>query len=232
MIGVDKVTAIDHSDYEGAQLLIDLNQPLDSKHEGIGEFIFGGSVGDNVFDVGTYLRNISRLLAPGGRFICHETGRNTHDPYLVFTPSWFFDYFGVNGFSDCKLYVFEIQKYCSVYAYDIAVDRIQNHNFTRSYLKKVFWPNLFVGASFQVPIRLRRTCGLKLGSASIFNQNPFFEMASSHPEVLINIVLIAKKGPNSTWDKSPIQDKYRNEEQWASYLEDLARMKRSTRPWY
>jgi hypothetical protein len=49
----------------------------------------------------------------------------------------------------------------------------------RSYLKKVFWPNLFVGASFQVLEILMYSCGLKLGSASIFNQNPFFEMASS-----------------------------------------------------
>jgi len=40
---------------------------------------------------------------------------------------------------------------------------------TRSYLKKVFWPNLFVGASFQVLEILMYYCGLKLGSASIFD---------------------------------------------------------------
>ena len=49
----------------------------------------------------------------------------------------------------------------------------------RSYLKKVFWPNLFVGASFQVPIRRRRISGLNLGSAAILDQNLFFEIASN-----------------------------------------------------
>ena len=48
----------------------------------------------------------------------------------------------------------------------------------RSYLKNVFWPNLFGGASFQLPIRLRRTSGLKRGPAATLNQNPIFEIAS------------------------------------------------------
>jgi len=36
-----------------------------------------------------------------------------------------------------------------------------------------------IGASFQVLEILMYYCGLKLGSASIFDQNPFFEMASN-----------------------------------------------------
>ena len=49
---------------------------------------------------------------------------------------------------------------------------------TRSCLKKVFWPNLFVGASFQILEIRQYSSGLKRGPASILNQNPFFEMAS------------------------------------------------------
>jgi hypothetical protein len=52
-------------------------------------------------------------------------------------------------------------------------------NIIRSYLKKVFWPNLGVGSSFQVLDILEYACGLKLDSALILNQNPFFEMASN-----------------------------------------------------
>jgi len=48
-----------------------------------------------------------------------------------------------------------------------------------SYLKKVFWSDFFVDASFQIPIRLRWTCGWKLGLAANLNQNPIFEMAYS-----------------------------------------------------
>jgi len=48
----------------------------------------------------------------------------------------------------------------------------------RSYLKKVFWPNLFVGCSVQILEILEYSSGLNLAAASILNQNPFFEMAS------------------------------------------------------
>jgi hypothetical protein len=50
---------------------------------------------------------------------------------------------------------------------------------TRSQLKNVFWPNIFVGASFQILDNQQAACGLKLGPAAILNQNPIFEMASS-----------------------------------------------------
>ena len=51
---------------------------------------------------------------------------------------------------------------------------------TRSHLKKVFWPKLFVGASLQILEILMYSCGLKLDPVAILNQNPFFEMASIH----------------------------------------------------
>jgi hypothetical protein len=49
----------------------------------------------------------------------------------------------------------------------------------RSYLKKVFFPNLCVRPSFQVLDILEYACGLKLGPALTLSQNPIFEMASS-----------------------------------------------------
>jgi hypothetical protein len=49
----------------------------------------------------------------------------------------------------------------------------------RSYLKKVFWPNLYVGPSIQLLEILEYACGLKLGPALSLNQNPIFEMAST-----------------------------------------------------
>jgi len=48
----------------------------------------------------------------------------------------------------------------------------------RSYLKKVFWPNLFVGASFQILKILKYSSGLKRGPAAMLNQNSIFDMAS------------------------------------------------------
>jgi len=48
----------------------------------------------------------------------------------------------------------------------------------RSHLKNVFWPHIFVGASFQILDNQQVACGLKLGPAVILYQNPIFEMAS------------------------------------------------------
>jgi hypothetical protein len=50
----------------------------------------------------------------------------------------------------------------------------------RSYLKNVFWPNIFVGAAFQILDIQQYASGLKLGPAAILNQNPIFEMASNY----------------------------------------------------
>jgi hypothetical protein len=63
----------------------------------------------------------------------------------------------------------------------------------RTYLKNVFWPHIFVGASFQILDNHQVACGFKLGPAApvpakplfshgedgIWNQNPIFEMGSS-----------------------------------------------------
>jgi hypothetical protein len=66
--------------------------------------------------------------------------------------------------------------------------------YTRTHLKNVFWPNIFVGASLQILDIQQYACGLrptrgirsdgessnagKLGPAAILNQNPIFEMDS------------------------------------------------------
>ena len=46
------------------------------------------------------------------------------------------------------------------------------------HLKNVFWPNIFVGASFKILDIQQYACGFKLGPAAILNQNPIFETAS------------------------------------------------------
>ncbi len=55
---------------------------------------------------------------------------------------------------------------------------VEDDKNTRSYLKKVFCPNLCVGPSFQLLDILEYACGLILGPALTLSQNPIFEMAS------------------------------------------------------
>jgi hypothetical protein len=124
MLGVNLVHAIDHSDYEGADILVDLNRPIAPEYEGIADFIFGGSVLDNVFDPACYMRNITRMLRPGGRLIDVNACSFGEHPYLLISPAWYFDYCVLNRFVDCSLYVSEggpalSKDACHIYALDL-----------------------------------------------------------------------------------------------------------------
>jgi hypothetical protein len=107
MLGVKKVIAIDHTDYEGAEVIIDLNVPLPELHMNSVDFLFGGSVLDNIFDPATYMVNVSKLLRPGGRVFDQNVISQVHHPYLLVTPAWLLDYYVVNRFKNLQIYIAE-----------------------------------------------------------------------------------------------------------------------------
>lgn len=107
LLGVREVLAIDYSDYEGAEIILDLNQPLPAAHRASVDFLFGGSVLDNIFDPVTYLRNASDLLRPGGRLFEHDAISQHQHPYCLITPAWLLDYFVVNRYAACSVYLCE-----------------------------------------------------------------------------------------------------------------------------
>jgi SAM-dependent methyltransferase len=108
----DKVYAIDISDFEGAEIVTNLNNPIPANLESTCDFLLDGSTLDNIFDPVTGLRNIARLLKPGGRAFLNNLGNYSKQfngiPYTMFNPLWFYDYFVWNNFSD-------VHVYCSVY---------------------------------------------------------------------------------------------------------------------
>jgi hypothetical protein len=115
MLGVKEVRAIDHSDFEGADIILDLNLPIPEELAGQVRFLYGGSVLDNVFDPATYVKNVGRLLAPGGRLIDQNLGSFHLHPYSVVSPAWYFDYFTLNRFDDCKIYLIHAGPVTHVY---------------------------------------------------------------------------------------------------------------------
>ncbi len=105
-----RVSILDVSAYEGADVLWDLNVPIPDDWEGQFDFIFDGSCLDNIFDPASSLRNLSRLLKPGGRIVHIEHGTMVHGEYLMFPPDWFYDYYVVNRFADCKVSIAEFTR--------------------------------------------------------------------------------------------------------------------------
>jgi SAM-dependent methyltransferase len=68
-LGFGACETMDMSDYEGAQILHDLNAPVPDNLEGQFDFIFDGGTIEHVFNVPVALLNVFRMLRPGGRFV-------------------------------------------------------------------------------------------------------------------------------------------------------------------
>jgi SAM-dependent methyltransferase len=103
LMGIDRVMALDHSDYEGAEIVADLNMPLEISARA--DFIIDGSTLDNIFNPAQGLRNYAQLLRPGGRLLSANVYTSRFSPYSIVTPLWLLDYFVINGFVDCRVYI-------------------------------------------------------------------------------------------------------------------------------
>jgi SAM-dependent methyltransferase len=100
-----EIEALDISDYEDANIIHDMCKPLPKKYENAYDFIFNGSCLDNIFDPATAIKNISRLMKRSGRVIHIERVSRVHFAYIAFSLAWFHDYYAINNFKDCKVYL-------------------------------------------------------------------------------------------------------------------------------
>ncbi len=99
-----EVRASDVSDHEDADLIFDLAGKLPAETMEAFDFIYNGSVLDNVFDPVSCIRNISQMLKPDGVCFGYEGMAHSGPAYLKFSPEWFFDYYAINVFADAQLY--------------------------------------------------------------------------------------------------------------------------------
>lgn len=100
-----EVRACDVSYREQPDFIFDLGQNVPTDLLGRFDFIYNGSVLDNVFDPAACIRNLSRMLKANGVTFGYEGIAHSSAAYLKFSPDWFFDYFAINGFADCQVYV-------------------------------------------------------------------------------------------------------------------------------
>ncbi len=105
LFGARSVKALDHSPYEGADVIHDLRYPVPSNLHGIADFIVDGSTLDNVFTPSIVLQNYAKLLRPGGRLLMENAFSAHNTAYVMIPPMWYLDYFVMNKFVDCKVYI-------------------------------------------------------------------------------------------------------------------------------
>ena len=105
LLEVDHIEALDVSDYEGATIIHDLSQSIPASLVEAYDAVCDGGTMDNVFDPARALRALASMVRPGGRFVSVNMASNHLTPYVVFNPMWFFDFFVINGFADCHVYL-------------------------------------------------------------------------------------------------------------------------------
>ena len=145
LLGLNKLKFLDVTDYEGADIIHDLSDPLPENLLGTADIIIDGATLDNVFNPAQALISLAGMLRPGGRMFLYNVGSNHTCPYMILTPLWFYDYFIGNGFSRVLVYV-------SVFSKDGGTDRNvfvvepQNVAFLTSNITSVYSMTLLVVA--------------------------------------------------------------------------------------
>lgn len=170
LLGVETVNIMDVTDYEGADIIHDLNKQVPEYLEGQFDFIIDGGTFDHICDIRIAFENVVKMLKKEGRIFQWNAASNfTGSAYLSFGPDFFYDYYVVNQFSDCRVYLAE-------------VDEISQDEFWDIY----------------------RFDGL--------NQYGHFQS-----DRILMVLVLAEKGPSSTFHALPIQAQYRDESLWNAY---------------
>lgn len=120
-LGFADVTALDASDFEGAEIVHDLNRPVPAELRGRYDLVFNGGTLEHVFDVAGALRNVSDLLRVGGRAIHIAPVSNQIDHgFYSFSPTLLYDWATANEWTIHTAYVVQMRDWESpwtVYEY-------------------------------------------------------------------------------------------------------------------
>lgn len=102
---IETIDVLDVSEYEGANIVHDLNTPVGSALEGKYDFIYDSSVLDNIFSPATGITNIYRMMSSGGRYLGLNVSSFYPGAFAALPPEWFYAFFSVNECSDLKVYL-------------------------------------------------------------------------------------------------------------------------------
>jgi SAM-dependent methyltransferase len=103
--GAAVIKSLDFSDYEGADIVADLNVPLPSELSNKFDVVIDGGTTEHVYNVAIALENCSRLCKPGGQIIhiLPADNFNGHG-FWQFSAELFFSlYSSVNGYEDTEV---------------------------------------------------------------------------------------------------------------------------------
>ncbi|MBV8602403.1 MAG: hypothetical protein JO359_12645, partial [Candidatus Eremiobacteraeota bacterium] len=77
LLGIHEVEILDIDAYQGAEIVVDLNEPIPKKYHGRFRTVLDSGTMEHVFDVRTGFSNLVKLLAVGGRIV-HQNPCNNY----------------------------------------------------------------------------------------------------------------------------------------------------------
>ena len=101
LMGLGDATVLDVSDYEGADVIADLNVPVPENLRNRFGLILDGGTMEHVFDIRQGMANTVDMLRPGGTVV-HITPSNNYfnHGFVQVSPTLYYDYYSANGFED------------------------------------------------------------------------------------------------------------------------------------
>ncbi len=99
----ENVIALDVSPYEGAELIHDLNHPIDPNVTGCFDLVYDGGTIEHVFSIQMSLWNLVRLCKRGGIIINHTPADYINHGFVNVGIDLFRDFYMSNGFEHIGL---------------------------------------------------------------------------------------------------------------------------------
>ena len=103
LLGLGEPQTLDVSNYEGAEIIADLNLPVPPEFAGRYGWVVDGGTIEHVFDLRQGMRNTADLLRPGGRVVHMSPSNNyVNHGFVQLSPAFYHDYYVANGFEDVR----------------------------------------------------------------------------------------------------------------------------------
>lgn len=109
LLGAERICAIDFSDFEGAQILHDMNHPIPNSLIDSFDLVLDGGTLEHIFDLPTSLRNAAQMVRPNGWFISlTQTNNFCGHGFYQFSPELFYRFFCLeNGYKTEECLIWE-----------------------------------------------------------------------------------------------------------------------------
>ncbi len=108
LLGFTKVDSLDVTDYEGANIIADLNLPISNVPRESYDLVYDGGTSEHVFNQIEVLANAHKLLKVGGIVVHNTPANNLLDHgYVQPSPNFYLEYYSANGYELLQSFLIE-----------------------------------------------------------------------------------------------------------------------------